>query len=320
MSARNLNNALQLEDFFNRSEAYMEKDFRPTRQRGVALHFGALLLNLSAVGFLIILALSQSVRGFFILYLIASILIFIPVPIIAYRLFALIRAKYSVFREGINLQWGLRTEDIPMGKIEWVRLASDLVFNLPTPSFSIEGAFLGTRNHRDLGRIEYVASTANNLVLIATRERIYAISPQDPRGFINAFTRSAEMGSIAPIEAKTSRADFLVGSILKDKLARMLILSGIILSVGLLVAVSFIIPTRDTIPLGFSPIGQVAETSPSDRLLLLPLLSLLMLTADIGLGSYLYRKAGYRIAAYFAFASSLIMPVSFLGLIIFLAL
>jgi hypothetical protein len=45
-----------------------------------------------------------------------------------------------------------------------------------------------------------------------------------------------------------------------------------------------------------------------------------MLFIDLGLGSYLYRKAGYRIAAYFAFASALIMPISFLWLILFMIL
>lgn len=298
----------------------MEQDFNPIRQRGIALHFGTLLLNMAAVGFLVILALSQTIRGFFILYLIASILVFIPAPVVAYRLFALLRARYSVFREGISLQWGLRTEEIPINEIEWVRMASDMTFNLPFPSFSVEGAVQGVRIQRDLGPIEFIASTTHPIVLIATREKIYAISPINPQQFIDAFNRNAELGSIEPIEAKTSHANFLVGSLLKDNLARLLILAGVALSVGLLVAVSFIIPTRESIPLGFNPIGQAAESSPSDRLLLLPLLSLLMLVADIGLGSYLYRKAGYRIAAYFAFASALIMPISFFGLILVLIL
>ena len=298
----------------------MEQVFRPKRQRGIALHIGALLLNLAAVGFLVILALSQLVRGFFYLYLVASIIIFIPVPFTAYRLFALLRASYTVFREGISIQWGIRSEEIPMQDIEWVRVADDLAFNLPLPGFSVQGAVLGTRNHHDLGPIEFIASSPDSLVLIATRTQIYAISPSDPSGFVDLFHRNMELGSIAPILAKTSRIDFLVGSLLEDKLARILILIGSLLSIGLLVAVSFIIPTRDTIPLGFNPVGQAVENSPSDRLLLLPVLSLLMLAVDLGLGSYLYRKAGYRIAAYFAFASSLILPVSFFGLILFLVL
>jgi hypothetical protein len=298
----------------------MDQIFRPIRNRGIAVHLGALLLNLAAVGFLVILALSQSIRGFFILYLIASILIFIPVPIVSYRLFALLRASYTVFRDGISLQWGVRSEEIPMQDIEWVRMADDLAFELPFPNFIVQGAVLGVRQHRDLGLIEFIASTTHPMVLIATSAQIYAISPSDPNGFIDAFYRNMEMGSIEQIQPKTSRGEMLVGSLFGDKLARNLILLGSILTIGLLVAVSFIIPTRESIPLGFNPIGQTAETSPSERLLLLPVLSLLMLFADLGLGSYLYRKAGYRIAAYFAFASMLIMPLSFLGLILFIIL
>jgi hypothetical protein len=298
----------------------MEQVFRPKRQRGIALLLGALLLNLAAVGFLVILALSQPVRGFFILYLVAGVLVFIPVPFIAYRLFSLLRASYTVFREGISIQWGLRTEEIPMTEIEWVRMADELTFSLPLPGLSVQGAVLGARHHRDLGPIEYIASSTESLVLIATRTQIYAISPSDPAGFIDTTYRNMELGSIEPIKPKTSRADFLVGSLLSDKLARNLIIMGSLLSIGLLVAVSFIIPTRDTIPLGFNPIGQASEISPSDRLLLLPVLSLLILVADLSLGAYLYRKDGYRNAAYFAFASALIMPLSFLGLIVVMIL
>lgn len=298
----------------------MDQIFRPIRNRGIALHLGALLLDLAAVGFLVILALSQTIRGFFILYLIASVLVFIPIPFIAYRLFALARASYTIFREGISIQWGVRAEEIPMQDIEWVRLADDLAFDLPLPKLIVQGAVLGLREHRDLGMIEFIASTSDPMVLVATPERIYAISPAGPDRFMDALYRNMEMGSIEQIQAKSSRVDLLVGSLFSDKLARNLILLGSFLSIGLLVAVSFIIPTRETIPLGFNPIGQTAETSPSERLLLLPVLSLLMLFIDLGLGSYLYRKAGFRMAAYFAFASTLIMPISFLGLIVFLIL
>lgn len=207
-----------------------------------------------------------------------------------------------------------------MQDIEWVRNANDLAFELPLPKIIVQGAVLGSRKHRDLGLIEFIASTTNPMVLIATLKQIYAISPSDPNGFIDSFNRNMEMGSIDQIQPKSSRGEMLVGSLFGDKLARNLILLGSFLSIGLLVAVSFIIPTRESIPLGFNPIGQTTEVSPSERLLLLPVLSLLMLFADLGLGSYLYRKAGYRIPAYFAFASSLIMPISFLGIIFFMIL
>lgn len=293
----------------------MEVAFRPSLRRGLILHLGVLILNITLVGWLILQALAQESRGFFILYLIASVIAFIPVPLIIYRMLSLLRAKYVIDREGLHIQWGLRTEDIPMADIEWTRSIHDIAFEIPFPPLSVPGAVLGTRSHRDLGPIEFIASEREPLLLIAVRDRIFAISPGDQSAFLDAFQRSAEMGSITPLEGKSSRADFLVGTLFADKLARGFIFTGVVLSVGLLILTTFIIPTRDTVPLGFTPGGQAPEVSPSERLLLLPVLSLFTLVADVGLGAYLFRKKGLRIASYFAFASSLITPLSFLGLI-----
>jgi hypothetical protein len=49
---------------------------------------------------------------------------------------------------------------------------------------------------------------------------------------------------------------------------------------------------------------------------LLPLLSLLAFFIDLGYGSYLYRKEGFRNAAYIVFFSSLFLPVSFSILVV----
>ena len=203
----------------------MAQDFKPLRQRGFILHFGALLLNLAVVvGFLILQAVMQQERRFFILYLIAGVFLFLPIPVVAYRLFALLRSKYTVDREGIGIQWGLREVLIPMANIEWVRLASDLAFELPLPPFSVQGAVLGSRFHSDLGHIEFIASSASDLVLIATQDRVYAISPKDFRGFQKAFDYSAELGSIAPISVKSTSGNFLISALLKDKIIRSLLL------------------------------------------------------------------------------------------------
>ena len=167
----------------------MAQDFKPLRQRGFILHFGALLLNLAGVGFIILQAVMQQERRLFILYLIAGVILFLPVPIVAYRLFALVRSKYSVDREGIGIQWGLREVLIPIANIEWVRLASDLVYDLPLPPFSVQGAVLGSRHLSDLGHIEFIASSASELILIATKDHVYAISPKDYYGFKKAFEK-----------------------------------------------------------------------------------------------------------------------------------
>lgn len=293
------------------------RSFRPARQTGIILHSVLLLIFAAGATALLMLALAQKTRGFFILYLIASIVIFAPFPVILYRLFSLLRAKYNIDRDGFHIQWGLRTEDIPMDEIEWMRMASDMTYEIPKPRFSMPGAILGTLQMEDLGLLEYLSSSGKNMILIACRQRVLVVSPNDVNGFQRSFRRYAEMGSITPIQAQSSNAEFLATSLLKDKYARAFTLGGLILSLILLIAVSFIIPNRETITMGFNPTAETIEEAPSERLLLLPVATLFMLIADVGMGSYLYRKKGYRTASYMALASSLILPISFLLILIF---
>jgi hypothetical protein len=197
-----------------------------------------------------------------------------------------------------------------------MRLPDDLAIKLPLPRIIFPGAILGTRSHRDLGIIEYIASDSNQLILVATRDRIFAISPRNINAFEDDFYRSAEMGSITPIEKQSSQPQFIVASLMSDKAVRAFLLSSAFLSLLLLVAVSFIIPTRAAVPLGLEAVGINREESSSERLILLPLLSLFVFFIDFGFGSFLYRKQGFRNAAYIVFASALILPISFSALLL----
>ena len=296
------------------------REHRPSTRRGVIFHLGILLIILAASGYLLWLAIFQQTRGVFILYLIISVLVFLPFPFFLYRLISLLRAKYTVSRNGVSIQWGLRTEDIPITEIEWMRQPSDLAIKLPLPRIIFPGAVLGTREHGDLGIIEYIASDFKQLVLIATKDRIYAISPSNISAFENDFNRSTEMGSITPIEKQSSQPQFILTALMNDKAARAFLLSSVFLSLLLLVVTSFIIPTRATVPLGLEAIGINREESSSERLILLPLLSLFVFFIDFGFGSYLYRKKGFMNAAYIVFASALILPISFSASLLMISL
>ena len=291
-------------------------EHRPSIRQGFIAHLGILLIILAVSGYLLWLAIFQQIRGVFILYLIASILSFLPFPFILYRLISLLRAKYIISRNGVSFQWGLSTEDIPITEIEWIRRPEDLAIKLPVPRFFLTGAVLGTRTHRDLGKIEYIASGIKHLILIATKDRIFAISPGNINAFENDFNYTIEMGSITPIEKQSSQPQFIIASLMSDKTVKAFILPGVFLSLLLLITVSFIIPTRTTVPLGLEAIGINREESSSERLILLPLLSLFIFFVDFGFGSYLYRKKGFRNAAYIIFASALILPISFFALLL----
>lgn len=293
------------------------QEFIPARRRGVILHTSLLLLFMTASGGFLLLAMAQENRGFFILYLVGCIGTFLPIPLLIYRLFTLLRAKYIVDRDGLHIQWGLRTEDIPMQDIEWMRTVAEMPYDVPLPRFSVQGSIIGLQHSEELGKLEFVASDSRNLILVACRSKVLVISPGDMDGFQHTFDRFAEMGSITPIQPLSANVELLLSGILKDRYTRSFILGGLFLSISLLLAASFIVPARDTISLGFDPSSGISESAPAERLLLLPLFSLLMLVLDVALGAYLFRKENFRMASYFVFASSLILPLSFILLVLF---
>lgn len=291
--------------------------FHPPRQRGLlflggtALFFGAT----SAISFLA--GLHQTSSGYFIGLLLISLLLFAPFLFLLYRLYSLLRASYRLERDGLRLRWGLRAEDIPLPEIEWVRKASDMATQIPLPRLVWPGSLRGTVHIRDFGSLEYMASSRTSLVLIATRQKIFAISPEDPDRFLHAFQRTLEMGSLTPIvPASLLPAAYLI-QIWRDRLARWIVTGGLLSALILLAGVGLVIPMRASVPLGFYPDGTPLPSVPSEQLILLPILGIFVYIIDLFIGLYLYRHEQHRLVAYMIWASALLTGLLFLiGLII----
>src|SRR5512140_2321088 len=164
--------------------------FPPLKRRGLALH-GLLLTGLLAASVWAFLNLYRQEFGLdFAIFLLLGIVAFAPVPLLAYRTYALYRAQYVLNRDSLELRWGLRDESIPLMDIEWVRPIADLAQPLQVPRSMLPGAILGLRRHRDLGVVEFMASERADLLLVATPKRVYAISPADPAEFALTFARA----------------------------------------------------------------------------------------------------------------------------------
>ncbi len=296
----------------------VQSDFNPPRRKGYILYAGLTLLLLGLSGFLLIFALDQQSSGFFALALLGAVIVLVPIPFILYATYALLRAKYILDREGLKIRWGLRVIDIPMPDIEWVRMADKKQTKMPTPAWSFTGLMRGVRHSPDLGEVEFLASDQNRLVLVGTADRVFAISPEKPNDFLKAFQSAFELGSITPLKPISKQAGTFIVSVFADRRARLLIILESALILALLVTVAVIIPTRPTIALGYQPGGPQNAASPSDRLLLLPVLSLFALAVDLTLGFFLFRIERTRIVAYLILASGLIAPLLFFFSLIFL--
>lgn len=258
----------------------------PERLAGVIFHIAAILFLLGASGWGIWQAAHSEIGPVFVLYLLPALASIGLVPTLIYRLYSLLGAFYQVERDGMRLRWGLRIEDIPMDTILWVSLIADLERKPPMPWIRWPGAVLGTRRLPNGTPLEYLASNSRDLILVATQRHAYAISPQQPKAFLEKFERFMELGSIFPVQARSVYPSFLLARIWRLRSARALLLSGFLLNILLLLWVSFIVPNRPNIVLGFMPgSGPV----PAVQLVLLPVLSAVFFLFDSFLGFFFYR-------------------------------
>ena len=295
-----------------------EGHYPPSKRLGLLIHIALVVVLLGLAGWGIWNLTFTEVGPNFVIFLSDVLLALIPVPLFAYRAYALMRADYILDRDSLEIRWGLRDEDIPLSEIEWLRPASDLTTPLRLPWLPIPGAVLGLRRHPDLGVVEFLAADPGNLLLVATTKRVYAISPTNAAKFAQTFARTIEMGSLLPAKAKSVYPSFIFSRAWENSLARFLWLSGLFLNVGLVVWVLLTIPTLNQVSLGFAPTGAVLSPSPASQLILLPIESVLLFMTSLFVGMYFYRWESHRILAVIIWASSVLTSLLFLLAVLFI--
>jgi hypothetical protein len=287
--------------------------FLPQRRPGLFFHIGAILLFLAVAGLGLWQAAGAVIGPVFLVYLLPSLLAVLVVPLLAYRTYALRSAFYILERDGIRLRWGLRFEDIPMPSVLWVHPASELASSLPLPWLRWPGAVLGTRHLAGAGLLEFLAASTKNLVLVATPERVYAISPADAQGFLQAYQRFTEMGSLSPLAGRSIYPTLLLSQVWETRPARYLLLASLALSLVLLVWVSLTIPSRQQVYLGYDPSGIAGDAAPAVRLLLLPVINTFFVLTDLFLGLFFFRREESQPFSYLLWGSGVLTCLLFLA-------
>lgn len=294
--------------------------FSPPQRLGIAFQVLLIIIFLAAAALGLWQAIYSSIGPMLILYLLPALLAAILVPLLAYRIYGLLTAQYSLEREGVHLRWGLRVEDIPIDNILWIHKKKEIDRPLPLPWFHWPGALLGTRQVEGLGEVEFMASTTSDLILIGTSDRIFTISPANPELFLRTVSQIMEMGSLASIRGRSLYPTSLMSRVWASRAARWLLVLSLIFSLVLLAWVSITIPAREQIILGFRPDGSPGDVVPASRLLLLPILNTSFLLINFFLGLFLYRMEKSQPAAYLLWGSSALLPVIFLMGVIFVSI
>jgi Bacterial PH domain len=284
----------------------------PPHRFGLIFHIVLIGLSIALGTWSLMRASDAEIGPLFLIYLAPACLALVGVPVLGYRAYALWRAIYRVERGGIRLRWGLREEDIPMDAIQWVRSRTEVDFPIPLPLIRWPGAVFGTRRLPDGRQLEYLAASARTLLLIATPDRIFAISPSDPDEFLRAFQRMEELALLASIPARSAYPSFLVSRVWAARPARILLLSGLFLAAVLLVVVTLAIPSREVVSLGFTPDGSPVEGVPAVQLLLLPVLNSFFYLAETVLGFFFFRREAEHALAYLLWGCGVLSGVLFL--------
>ncbi len=292
--------------------------FPPPRRRGLIIHSAIIvvLAIIAVIGFINITR--ADVGPAFLISLLVALAAFAPIPFLVYRTYSLWRADYYLDRDSLAINWGLRVEDISLSDIEFIRSVDDLTTPLSLPRLRLPGGLLGMRRHPDLGVVEFLASDAKKLLLVATAKRVFVISPDNPAGLTQTFARATEMGSLTPVESKSVYPSFVVTQAWESGLARYLWLTTLFLNLGLFVWVSLIIPSTPIVALGPQFVGSVLETVPSSQLIIFPIASLLLSVAGWIAGLYFYRWEKQRALAFIVWGSSMLMSFLFLLAVLFI--
>ncbi|WKZ35913.1 MAG: PH domain-containing protein [Anaerolineales bacterium] len=292
--------------------------FPPPKQRGLIIH-SLIILVLTVIAVTGFVNLSNAEVGpIFLISLLVSLASFVPIPFFGYRAYSLWRAGYYMDRDSLAINWGLRVENIPLSDIEWMRSVEDLTHPLTLPSLPLPGGLLGTRRHPDLGTVEFLASDAKKLLLIATAKRIFVISPEDPAALAQTFARATELGSLTPVEAKSVYPSFVVTQAWRSGLARYLWLTALFLNLGLFIWASLIIPAAPRVALGPQFIGSELETVPSSQLIIFPVASLLLAVTGWIAGLYFYRWERERVLSFIVWGSGTFSSLLFLLAVLFI--
>lgn len=293
--------------------------YHAPRVSGIVIHSVALLAILIAVGVMVTLASENLAALQSVLLLVGSVLLALIFPLIAYRFYALLQSEYAVGREGLVLRWGLRQIRLPHEMILDTISANDMVDVPNMPRWRWPGSVLGKIEDEELGTIEFMASDINKLIFIGTLDRVYAISPENPSGFLSALREASEQGSLEKGRLISVEANFVFSEAWAEKTNRALLLSGALLALSLLVVVGIVLQGRESISLGFSALAQPEAPVAAAQLYLLPALNIVIYMGNLLLGLVLYREGEGSVMAKLLWVSSLLTGLLFLAAILFIA-
>ena len=295
-----------------------EAVFEPDKKMGILLYSIAVIFLLLLSLFFLSRLIDTTTTMRFFFYLISSLVCIILGLLLAYRIYILRTITYLINRDSIQITWGIRYEQISISNILWIQSNSDLANPVQLPGFYIPGLMIGSYEIAEDQKIEFIASDENKLVLIATRGRIFAISPGEPEKFLTVFQKITELGSLSASVSQSIYPSHPFRQVWSNRLTRSLIIANLVLVIGLIALSSLLITTKTFLPIGFLANGTPAETVPSKRLFLLPIINTSFYFVNLLLGVFFFQEIRTRAFSIILYLSNIFTSIIFLFSFLFI--
>jgi hypothetical protein len=211
---------------------------------------------------------------------------------LGYRFYGLARSRYLFDRNALVIHWGAVRHVIPMGDITRVLVGDEIEGRLRFRGARWPGYCVG---HGDLpgeGPVLFYGTVPpGQQIFVVTPSLSYGISPADREGFLDAFRHRWEMGPTQAVEQSFERPRILDWPVWQDRVGRLLLgagFLGMLALVGLLCSRFSSFPPQ--VPLHFDAAGNPDRLVPRSQSFVIPLIGLLALLLNGGLGLVAYRR------------------------------
>ena len=276
---------------------------------GLRVGIALIALLLLVIGSLITWAISQPVTLWTFAIGLGVLLILGIVILVGYWLSGLVRSSYSLDRNALTITWGANEQVVPTGDIERVVPGEELKGRVHFQGIRWPGYWVGYGKIDELGpALFYATVPPQRQVLVVAKGLTYCISPEDREGFLSTLRTRLQMGPTQAVEPVSRGPAFLQWQLWRDWMG--LILLGIAI-VAVLSLFGFLTHRFDSLPLllplHFDAYGNPDRLGERGQIFYLPLIGLIVLLVNGGLGGLLYRRE--KLASYLLWTSSVLMSV-----------
>ncbi len=282
-----------------------------TRWEGLALCFWLIVLD----GLLLLWAVRRPVDAIKFVLIVLFLLTLPMLLQVIYRTWSAFTLEYWLDRNAIRVRWANRRHVMPLHRVQRVIEGAQ---DLGQPQ-ALQWPLPHLRPTRALGVLNLTMLSTRPLaecLLVDMGDAVYAISPAEPRKFLDAMQTRFRMGTALQLETTPVQTS-LWGGWLRSRRTEALLIGGGLLGVLLLFGVLMVSFPQlpDTLSLFFDSAGEPTASGSKNRLFLLPIIGLLTWVVNGAWGTWMARRH-HETGAYMLWSGAIVVQTfSLLALI-----